>query len=348
MPPRAELSVAGGSEARYSPEISWPTIFFWMVCLALNSIAQRSGRVLGTKCRHQAILRSSPIVCGFDAMDMLISWVAHAYSPTTPRPRIRHGASKVLLQRFIDKEGTPNIQAIARFKAQSAVRYLAFFLGVIPQLIKLFASRGVAWSQAAGAMYLASWVLFEALVLAADLKHGAGEQITTQSRPYRQGQLVLKIWTFAAMILHGVLFSIPIHIQVEIIKDAGNTWAYYNTLIRTSIALVTYTFSLWWGSFLTADHIPSQISFQCLCCGVAFHIAFSPAPESGKAVYLTSVFVVCVGGGFIFSFFKRRRAVGVVLVILQVFNVVTQPLLLYMLMYDPAGTYQPGWVRWLG
>ncbi|KAL2782545.1 hypothetical protein BJX66DRAFT_320448 [Aspergillus keveii] len=89
-------------------------IFFWMVCLALNSIAQRSGRVLGTKCRHQAILRSSPIVCGFDAMDMLISWAAHAYSPTTPRPRIRHGASKVLLQRFIDNEGTPDIHKVGQ------------------------------------------------------------------------------------------------------------------------------------------------------------------------------------------------------------------------------------------
>ncbi|ETS81496.1 hypothetical protein PFICI_06498 [Pestalotiopsis fici W106-1] len=63
-------------------------------------------------------------------------------------------------------------------KARSAIkslietmnyRWFCFTLGVLPQFIKLFGSRGILWCQVCGAGYLASWAIFEALVVAAKL-----------------------------------------------------------------------------------------------------------------------------------------------------------------------------------
>jgi hypothetical protein len=110
--------------------------------------------------RYPAILRGSPIICGFDAIDMVISWVAYALSPPTPGFNIRQAASRVLLPRFSDNEGKPDLAGIARLKVGTRRRWMAFLIGVLPQLIKLYASQGVVWSQAAGTMYLASWFIF--------------------------------------------------------------------------------------------------------------------------------------------------------------------------------------------
>ncbi|KAL3471443.1 hypothetical protein BJX99DRAFT_237420, partial [Aspergillus californicus] len=270
--------MASQSEAS---EIAWPTIFFWMACLALNSIAQQSGRVLGTKYRHQAIFRSSPIICGFDAADILISWIAHAFSPTprskyrmyfnywlgaspmpqgriagqgqalssldinpihtyVPRSKFRHAATNVLLQRCVDKEGNPDLEGIARFRTQSGGRWLAFIIGVLPQLIKLFASRGIAWSQAAGAMYLASWLLFEFLVLAAQLENTAIQRIDEQCEPYRHEGIIRKIWAFAGMMLHAVAYSIPVKTHMDLINGTGSVLSYINT----ASPLIMFTFTL--------------------------------------------------------------------------------------------------------
>ncbi|KAL2833316.1 hypothetical protein BDW59DRAFT_156818 [Aspergillus cavernicola] len=182
MSSQAEPIPAQGSESD-NHQILWPTIFFWMVCFALNSTSQPTGRVLGLPYRHPSILRSSPIICAFDAINILTSWVTHVVSPIAKPASFRHSATRILLHRVVNKEGNPDIQAIKNIKAQSRVRWALFLLGTVPQFIKLFTSRGIPWSQAIGAIYLASWLLFEILVLSAMLDDNTVQSIKTLSRP---------------------------------------------------------------------------------------------------------------------------------------------------------------------
>lgn len=57
--------------------------------------------------------------------------------------------------------------ALQELTATTGLRWFAFGLGVLPQVIKLFGSSGIPRVQACGAMYLFSWVVFEALVVSA-------------------------------------------------------------------------------------------------------------------------------------------------------------------------------------
>jgi hypothetical protein len=49
----------------------------------------------------------------------------------------------------------------------------------------------------------------------------------------------------------------------------------------------------------------------------------------------------------IFAYFSQQRAAAVHITV-QVLNVVSQPMFFYILLYDPAVTYQPSWFKWLG
>ncbi|KAL3432052.1 hypothetical protein BDV09DRAFT_175023 [Aspergillus tetrazonus] len=48
-----------------------------MVCFAVNSTAQPTGRVLRLSSPHQAILRGSPIICACYVLGVLASTVDH-------------------------------------------------------------------------------------------------------------------------------------------------------------------------------------------------------------------------------------------------------------------------------
>jgi hypothetical protein len=192
-------------------------------------------------------------------------------------------------------------------------------------------------------MYLGSWLVFEFLVLAAQLENTALQPLEEQSEPYHHENLIRKIWAFAGMMLHAVVYSIPIKTQMDLLKGPDDFWNYYST----STPIVLYTFALWWGAFFTADYTPNRTVFHNLIMGAAFHLSLAPVPDSGRVVYLICVLVICIVGGYIFSYFGHRWAGGF-LVSIQVLNVISQPLLFYMFMYHPAGTYQPAWLRCLG
>lgn len=58
-----------------SRKIMWQTVLFWMICFALNSASQLTGKVLGLSFRHKG-LRVSPVVYFFDAITVLVIWIA--------------------------------------------------------------------------------------------------------------------------------------------------------------------------------------------------------------------------------------------------------------------------------
>ena len=149
----------------------WQVAYFWLVCLALNSMTQPSGRVCDLPTKHRFILRSSPIICAFDGFGVLAIWLWHMFwhleAPSTAARRIARA-------RFRDVEEEAGEDSLSSLEKNVLFRYTVFLLGALPQAVKLFASSGVPWTQAWGAMYFGSWVVLEALVIFASKgKHNA-------------------------------------------------------------------------------------------------------------------------------------------------------------------------------
>ncbi|KAL2828759.1 hypothetical protein BDW59DRAFT_142985 [Aspergillus cavernicola] len=350
MSSQPDPTPAARSEPGCSHEIPWPTIFFWMACLAINSISQPTGRVLGTPYQHQSILRGSPILCAFDAIHMLVSWVIYVGVSSTPPTTwsIRIAATRILLHRVVDDQGKPDLQAIHNFNMQSRVRWIAFLVGALPQVIKLYTSSGVAWSQAFGAMYLASWLLFEILVIAARLDDLAFQYIGTLSE-FPNEELFREIWAFAAMLLHAVIYSLLIMEHVS--DDSG-----FGPVLGPLFMFSMFSLPLWMPCFIDPDNHPDRISYARFLLGVLFQFINPWGPlVFGKPLILGDpdmrildiMFYMTIAGGVVLAVFGHRWAKGLVDMV-RVLTIFMHPLFFYGSMYDPAGTYQPSWFQWLG
>ncbi|KAL3444607.1 hypothetical protein BJX65DRAFT_310793 [Aspergillus insuetus] len=76
-------------------------------------------------------------------------------------------------------------------------------------------------------MYLASWLLFEFLVLAANLEK-ATEQLIDVPEDER-GQRAM--WDVAAMVLHAIIYTMPIEAQMDVLKEPKHCISYSRTFI---------------------------------------------------------------------------------------------------------------------
>ncbi|KAL5336141.1 hypothetical protein BJX70DRAFT_291886 [Aspergillus crustosus] len=325
-------------------EISWPTLFFWMACFALNSISQPSGRVLGTPYRHQSILRGSPIICAFDAINIVASWLIHLLFPIARPAGVRLAATRVLLQRFIDEQGNPDLPAIKSLQAQSRARWVGFLLGVLPSAIKLFASKGIPYSQAAGAMFLSSWLFFEILFLAAELDDTTVQAIQTLSLPNEE--VIRKTWAIAGIILHMIPYGLPVSSLRDILTKRNRTIDYFALYTPFSI----FAYPLWSRSFSSNPENPvGKLTFLSLFVMAVPQFIFPFFDKESSfagAYYLLFLIGLCVAS-LVLGYLVLRWASEVV-VLLQVFSVLAQPLFFYLFLYEAAGTFQPAWLRWLG
>ena len=80
-----------------------------------------------------------------------------------------------------------------------------FVVAVVPQVIKLFASTGIAWLKAVGACYLTSWLI--SLVL---LNLAEAQDDLSQSKQGISGTHhfpIGKAWSLAAVISHSIFYG---------------------------------------------------------------------------------------------------------------------------------------------
>jgi hypothetical protein len=153
------------------------------------------------------LLRSSPVIFAFDGLGVLVSWVSRIlFRLEGPR----EAATVVLRARFpssVSGYDDP-LKPLTRLKDQRGPGHIAFLLGVLPQCIKLFASRGIPWIQAFGAMYLASWALFEWLIFLADPSREAHPDPTPW--PQFSKWPVEKCWGLAGVISYSLLWGFSV------------------------------------------------------------------------------------------------------------------------------------------
>ncbi|KAJ5710969.1 hypothetical protein N7488_005125 [Penicillium malachiteum] len=268
--------------ATCTQEIEWPQIFFWMIYLAFNSIAQASGSVLGLSSEHHAFLRSSPIICAFDTIIMIAPLIRTLYhSPTIEC--FHQEATRILLQRIVNDRDDPDVEVIKSLKSQASLRWFTFFLGVLPQLIKLFVSRGIPMFQLLGAMYLFSWLIFEALVLSMDMKY-LEPQVTL--RPHGRGHKtgLLVSWTAKlAISISTIIFSLPawsVYLTFRPMLASlleSSSLAFFVSYFFIPSGLVFFHIPIW-SEFLwdadVVDHSPYDNFFVMIMMGVSSQLFF--------------------------------------------------------------------------
>ena len=143
--------------------VHWQSAFWGLASLALNSAVQDSGRVLGLPTECQLALKTSPLVCLFDAIHTLFS-VAQ---------QCRHRPLRSSLQSVAAVKGVHSYRG-KNVKSTEGLLSIVVSVAALLQLIKLSGLSGIPWTQAFGAFYFVSYIIQEILFHFGSPTHSGG------------------------------------------------------------------------------------------------------------------------------------------------------------------------------
>ena len=165
--------------------VSWQVLAWILVSLAINSVAQPSGRIvprISSRCR--LYLCSSPIICIADALSMIIQFAAIVTYVRIPARTaalvVVHGRAEdpnAMIQEYEKGESKPG------YLSAAWPRWLFFILGGLPPAIKLASLSGVPWTQAWGYFFVSSFVVIEIFTFVAhDVLHNGSPRLLDTSK----------------------------------------------------------------------------------------------------------------------------------------------------------------------
>ena len=150
--------------------VSWPSVFWAIAPIALNSMTQPCGTLCSQlEATQSFFFRSSPLVCLIDGISVLSSFGfylrqsrnLHVALINTSRSRLAPPSPSVVDED--DEQSFPS--NLHQLQDNELFRILLFVLGVAPQAIKLYACTGLFWTKLWASMYLISFFSLEILVL---------------------------------------------------------------------------------------------------------------------------------------------------------------------------------------
>lgn len=144
--------------------VSWQSTWFAIVAIAMNSMSSPNGMVLSFPSSWGEALRSSPILCLFDAAELTLFWLLTVLL-TGESPRV--AARRVARVRFHEAGGQSAEQSLSRLRRRFWATQAAFGVAALTQTVKLFSFRGVFRFQECATFYLYLWAISQALILAA-------------------------------------------------------------------------------------------------------------------------------------------------------------------------------------
>ncbi|KAL4907768.1 hypothetical protein BDW74DRAFT_175550 [Aspergillus multicolor] len=370
--------VENATEQGVSSEIEWPTLFFWMLCFAVNAWAQPTGKLIGLSYPYPALLRSSQILSACDALGVMVNMVctaAHSFSD------IQKKAAHILAQRVVDKDDLPDIRAIQDLKRQAKSRWAGFILGALPQFIKLFACRGIAVSQGLGAMYLSSWLFFELLIAISKIDEDL-QSTATPAEGRRCTKRLVKSWTLFALALDMVIWSLPTWLMWTKApanfnppsSSAGVARAIKREMVRTdwlSASLCALAWPIWIEirpilgdlGLLTALTSPGPNRFTAVALFAAMAMVFDintmalslewrdtpPVTELVLSSTLVPLYICTpLVAGILIDFIDTDKARSFLGALPRISTLLAQSFIFYVLVYNPEGTVHPEWLKWLG
>ena len=121
-------------------------------------MGQPSGRILNLPAKYRTYLRCSPVICAADTLSILVHLIL--YLTSLP---LKDAVQLLMHERFGDVED--ELEGIQAIEKLTFIRWLFFIFGTLGPAIKLMAMEGVPWTKAWGAMFLASFLVVEVLVV---------------------------------------------------------------------------------------------------------------------------------------------------------------------------------------
>ena len=159
----------------YTPvnnEVSWATIFWALVPIALNSMTQPVGSLSPTMSSEESLyFRASPVVC---LTDSIITIIELLYETIVTKSPIM--AARLISERRCPESDVPS-STLHDLQENSLFRVLVFVFGAFPQAIKLYACSGIPLSKALASMYLGSFVVLELLIITPGESPWRGESV---------------------------------------------------------------------------------------------------------------------------------------------------------------------------
>ena len=136
-------------------------------------MTQPSGKVLGLPSKYSFHLNISPFVCAVNALDILLRLLLRCW-----RTRSFNAAARSIANDLFDvEENRGHTRGLAQLQEIWQVRLVVFIFGALPQIIKLYAMRGITGTQVLASLYLGSFVVLEAVIWALeDFRNSAVNQ----------------------------------------------------------------------------------------------------------------------------------------------------------------------------
>jgi hypothetical protein len=140
------------SDTLFGDPVRQQSVFWALFLVALNTAVQDSGQVLGLMKRYGPALRTSPVYCCFDTIDILV--------------RLTVGLRKQPLRQVLHRVAATRTMARSAPSEKVRVLWLARWIVTIlalTQLVKLASFQGLPWTQAAASAYAAAFAVQEVL-----------------------------------------------------------------------------------------------------------------------------------------------------------------------------------------
>lgn len=153
----------GGAAVDDDQLVAWSTLFWIVVPVALSTMTQPGGSVLGAPPEFSFMLRASPVVCAIDAL-MYVSGFCY-YSCRIGVREAHHVLSDL---RFAAGQNEREHEDPVALRRTSPTRLIGFAV-LLVQTSRLFAFDGCFETKCAVSAYLASFVLVELLTIKVDL-----------------------------------------------------------------------------------------------------------------------------------------------------------------------------------
>jgi hypothetical protein len=116
--------------------VLWQTAFWGLIPIVMNSMLQANGMVLSFPSTWGIALRSSPIFCLFDSIDLTLFWLTLVvFNGESPRV----AAKRIARVRFQDVQDNASDQSLASLRRNFWVIQVGFVLATSTAAIKIFA-----------------------------------------------------------------------------------------------------------------------------------------------------------------------------------------------------------------
>lgn len=232
--------------------VSWQTAFWALPPIAINTMLQPSGRVCGFHPELRTYLCCSPLICAFDSVAIVVRFIASWIVSGSPSTAIR----ATLRARFPEPSPDTITESAGLQALESAtfVRWtLGFFIGALPQYIKLCALTGVPWTKAWATMYVVNFALIEALTFC---DYCLGRQTTPEPLELPEIPVFERLCGILALACHFVLgvWTMPSITdgfkQLQWNEEVGKGDSRVGTLVFVSLLLISIDY-LWKITLIT-------------------------------------------------------------------------------------------------